>query len=95
MKPVLQIHFRHSSINVQVQQIHLRIEFLQPLFNALCHNMIGNATERLNTNDPFYPLPCITSPAISQPSPNWLDRSSISDAYFAFTNIDFDDTWKR
>ena len=43
MKPVLQIHFRHSSINVQVQQIHLRIEFLQPLFNPLCHNMIGNA----------------------------------------------------
>ena len=47
MQPVVKIHFSHSAINVEVQQIHFGIELFQPAFYTFCYDVVGNAAERL------------------------------------------------
>ena len=72
VQSVLQVYLGHTSVDIQVQQIDIRVEFLQPLFDPFRHDMVGDTTERLYANNLGNPLPgkCATSAANIQPSPN-------------------------
>jgi hypothetical protein len=48
MQPILQIHFRHAAIHIQIQQIHIGIKLLQPLLYASGYYVVGYAAEGLD-----------------------------------------------
>lgn len=51
MKPVLKVYFSHTSVDIQVEQIDVRVEFFEPFFDSLRNDVIGDAAERLHANN--------------------------------------------
>lgn len=50
------VHVTDSAVKVQREHIQFGNNRLDPFFDALGHNMVGNAPERLQTDDIVYPL---------------------------------------
>ena len=54
MQPVKHIGFRSTAVEVEEQEVNVGVEFPHFLFDALGDDVVGNAGERLQTDDVFH-----------------------------------------